>query len=454
MIDFIPPSVLVTIGPVPIHFYGLAYAIGLAATYWVMNHEAHRRGHDTDLLGNGLIVVAIAAIIGGRAYHVIDQFAYYKDHVAQAFLPVDAAGNFVGFGGLGVYGGIITGTLAGFMYVRRHGISFWTWADIVAPGLFTMQAIARWGNFFNQELYGPPTNLPWGIAIQCSHRIVQYACPAGSDPNATLGQHFQPLFLYESLSGFLGLLALLFLARRYGRRLRTGDLLAVFFIWYGVVRFALETLRADNWTFFGVPMAQIFSTIFILLGIAIIIVRRVSGAPTLLVVDSAAKVAALEPVGVPGEGGDAGEEAADAADADDLAGGTDGDVESAADDEAPDPDDDLTGLLAPQVEDAPDAAEPSTPEAAESVPTSPDAPATPPTPPPAPPPSNEPPATPAPIPPPAAPPSNEPPAPPAAPAPTATPAPPTSNEPPATPATPPSNEPAPPATPDAKPPET
>jgi phosphatidylglycerol---prolipoprotein diacylglyceryl transferase len=427
MIDFIPPSVLVTIGPVPIHFYGLAYAIGLAVTYWVMSHEARRRGHDTDLLGNGLIVVAIAAIIGGRAYHVIDQFAYYKDHVAQAFLPVDAAGNFIGFGGLGVYGGIITGTLAGFIYVRRHGISFWTWADIVAPGLFTMQAIARWGNFFNQELYGPPTNLPWGIAIQCSHRIVQYACPAGSDPNATLGQHFQPLFLYESVSGFLGLLVLLFLARRYGRRLRTGDLLAVFFIWYGVVRFALETLRADNWTFFGVPMAQIFSTIFILLGIAIIIVRRVSGAPTLLVVDSAAKVAALEPVGVPGEGGDAGEEAADAADADDLAGRAVGDVESATEGEAPDPEDDLTGLLAPQSEEAPDAAEPATP-AAESESTPPDL------------------AEPSPIAPPPS--SNEPPM---------TPAPPDSNAPAPPPVAPASNEPAPPpppATPDAKPPET
>ena len=75
MIDFIPPSILVPIGPFPIHFYGLAYAIGLAATYWVMSHEARRRGHDPELLANGLIVVAIAAIIGGRAYHVIDQIA-------------------------------------------------------------------------------------------------------------------------------------------------------------------------------------------------------------------------------------------------------------------------------------------------------------------------------------------------------------------------------------------
>lgn len=294
MIDFIPPSVLVQIGPFPIHFYGLAYAVGLAATYWVMSREARRRGHDPDILANGLIVVAIAAIVGGRLYHVIDQIAYYKDHIAQAFLPVDAAGNFIGFGGLGVYGGIVTGTIVGFLYVRRRRVSFWTWADIVAPGLFTMQAVARWGNFFNQELYGPPTHLPWGIAIQCSHRIPQYACPPGADPAATLGQHFHPLFLYESVSGLLGALVLLFLARRLGGRLRTGDLLALFFIWYGVVRFGLETLRADNWTFNGIPMAQIFSTIFIVLGLAIILVRHLRGAPTLDAADAVDMGAALE----------------------------------------------------------------------------------------------------------------------------------------------------------------
>jgi phosphatidylglycerol:prolipoprotein diacylglycerol transferase len=294
MIDFIPPSVLVQIGPFPIHFYGLAYAVGLAATYLVISREARRRGHDPDILANGLIVVAIAAIVGGRLYHVIDQIAYYKDHVAQAFLPVDAAGNFIGFGGLGVYGGIVTGTIAAFIYVRRQRVSFWTWADIVAPGLFTMQAVARWGNFFNQELYGPPTNLPWGIAIQCSHRIAQYACPAGTDPAATLGQHFHPLFLYESVSGLLGALVLLVLARRLRGRLRTGDLLALFFIWYGIVRFALETLRADNWTFYGIPMAQIFSTISIVLGLAIILVRHLRGAPTLDAADAAEMAEALE----------------------------------------------------------------------------------------------------------------------------------------------------------------
>ena len=327
MIDFIPPSVLVQIGPFPIHFYGVAYAVGLAATYLVMSHESRRRGHGSDLLANGLIIVAIAAIIGGRAYHVIDQIAYYQNHIVQAFLPVDAAGNFIGFSGLGVYGGIITGTLAAYVYLRRHRESFWMWADIVAPGLFAMQAVARWGNFFNQELYGPPTNLPWGIAIQCSHRIVQYACPVGSDPAATLGEHFQPLFLYESLSGLLGVLALMFLARRFSGRLRTGDLLAVFFIWYGAVRFGLETLRADNWTFFGVPMAQIFSSLFIVLGILIILVRHLRGVPTLDAADAAAALAAEdqdadeedEEDADEGVEGDGGADPAEAADRDELA---------------------------------------------------------------------------------------------------------------------------------------
>jgi phosphatidylglycerol:prolipoprotein diacylglycerol transferase len=141
-----------------------------------------------------------------------------------------------------------------------------------------MQAIGRWGNFFNQELYGAPTKLPWGIAIQCQYRTQGYECPPGSDPTATLGQAFQPLFLYESLSGVLGAIVLIWLARRFVRQLRPGDLLLVFFIWYGSVRFVLESLKADNWTFFGVPMAQIIAAITVA-GAAAILVLRHRGRP-------------------------------------------------------------------------------------------------------------------------------------------------------------------------------
>jgi phosphatidylglycerol:prolipoprotein diacylglycerol transferase len=151
--------------------------------------------------------------------------------------------------------------------------------DIAAPGVFVMQGVARWGNFFNQELYGPPTNLPWGIAIDCAHRVAEYACPPGSDPGATLGQHFQPLFLYESISGFLGAATLLWLARRFPKQLRPGDIAMIFIIWYSLVRFSLEYMRAGyNWTFFGIPTAQVVSLLFVAFAILVLVYRHRPGA--------------------------------------------------------------------------------------------------------------------------------------------------------------------------------
>jgi phosphatidylglycerol:prolipoprotein diacylglycerol transferase len=255
MIEITPQPIAFAIGPLEVHWYGIAYAVGLGVAYWVIAHEARRRGLNVALLGTGMIVVAIAALIGGRLYHVIDQWQLYKDDLLRIVLPP--------YAGLGVYGGIVTGTIAAFLYARWKGQPFLAWADAMAPGLFAMQAVARWGNFFNQELYGAPTNLPWGIAIQCQYRTQGYPCPPGTDPTATLGQHFQPMFLYESLSGLLGLLFLVWLARRFGPRLLAGDVLLAFFIWYGTVRFFVESLKADNWVLFGIPTAQIFSAAFV-----------------------------------------------------------------------------------------------------------------------------------------------------------------------------------------------
>jgi len=262
VIDLTPSPIAVQVGPIPIYWYGLAYAVGLLLAYFVMSREAERKGQSVDVLSTGMILVGIAALVGGRLYHVIDQWQLYRSDPLKIVLPP--------YTGLGVYGGLIAGTLTAVLYARYRRVPFWTWADIVAPGLFAMQAVARWGNFANQELYGPPTNLPWAIAIECDKRIADFPC--STFPFATTG--FQPLFLYESISGFVGMLALLFLARRFSDRLRPGDLLGVFFVWYGIVRFGLETLRHDNWLFFGVPTAQIFSILFIVAGIAIVATRH------------------------------------------------------------------------------------------------------------------------------------------------------------------------------------
>ena len=256
MLDFTPDPIAIQLGPIPVYWYGIGYALGLAAAYLVMVRLARRAGEDWEILANAMIVVAVAALIGGRAYHVIDQWALYKDDPVKIFLPP--------YSGLGVYGGIVTGTIAAFLYARWKNLPFLRWADIVAPGLFVMQAIARWGNFFNQELYGTPTKLPWGIPIDCAHRIAAYPC-SSAYPESTL---FHPLFLYESLSGVVGAIALIWLGFHARKSLRPGDLLLLFFVWYGIVRFVLETFRHDNWTFFGVPTAQIVSLLFVIPSLA------------------------------------------------------------------------------------------------------------------------------------------------------------------------------------------
>ena len=268
MLDFTPDPIAIQLGPIPVYWYGVGYALGLAAAYLVMVRLARRAGEDAEILANGIIIVAVAALIGGRAYHVIDQWALYQNDLIKIFLPP--------YSGLGVYGGIVTGTVAAFLYARYKGVPFLRWADIVAPGLFVMQAIARWGNFFNQELYGTPTKLPWGIPIDCAHRL-QDAYPCETFPFDTT--RFHPLFLYESLSGLVGALVLIWIGFHLRKRLRPGDLLLLFFVWYGLVRFVLETFRQDNWTFFGIPTAQIVSMLFVFPALVILAWRHRRGHP-------------------------------------------------------------------------------------------------------------------------------------------------------------------------------
>jgi phosphatidylglycerol:prolipoprotein diacylglycerol transferase len=307
MINITPDPVAIQIGPLPVYWYGVAYAVGLAVSYLVLVRQARRFGQDPELVGNGIIVIAVAALIGGRLYHVIDQWVLYRDDPLKIILPP--------YSGLGVYGGIITGFLAWVVLVRYHRVNPWIWADIVAPALFTMQAIGRWGNFFNQELYGPPTTLPWGIAIDCAHRVAPYAC--STLPEATTG--FHPLFLYESISGLLGAAVLLWLSRRRPYPLKPGDQALIFFIWYPIVRFFLESLRTGNWVVGGIPTAQIFSVLFALAAFLVLLYRhRRAGPPDDLAAD-ADPFADEGPVheGEVG-GGDADDVDADDVDADDV----------------------------------------------------------------------------------------------------------------------------------------
>ena len=265
MIDFTPNPIALAIGSIEIRWYGIGYIAAILAGTWLTFRLARQRGEPTERIIDGLIILAIAALIGGRAYHVIDQWAYYKDHLAQIVLPP--------YSGLGIYGGLFTGMLALIWYVRRHKLNFWRWGDIIVPGVLLAQAVGRWGNFMNQELYGPPTNLPWGIAIECQYRVTEFACP-GTPTNA----HFIPLFFYESVLSLLGVFVMLFLWRRFtakGRLLIAGDVGLLYFVWYGVERSVLETLRSGwNWTFFGLATAQLVGLSAAAVAIVAIVVRH------------------------------------------------------------------------------------------------------------------------------------------------------------------------------------
>jgi phosphatidylglycerol:prolipoprotein diacylglycerol transferase len=327
MLDLTPDPVAIQIGPFPIYWYGIGYAVGLALAYLLLVRLAKRAGEDDDIAGNGMIIVAIAALIGGRLYHVIDQWQRYQDDLLSIVLPP--------YTGLGVYGGIITGTVAAFLYARYKKAPFLRWADIVAPALFVMQAVARWGNFFNQELYGTPTTLPWGIPIDCAHRIAAYPC--SEFPEATTS--FHPLFLYESLSGIAGAVVLIWMGYHLRHRLRPGDLLFAFFIWYGAVRFLLEPLRQENWTFNGIPTAMLVSLGFIVVGLAALLWRHRPGHET----DAPAtrwREATWGALGVIPEGADAKPDASDEDDfddEDDLDDEDDFDDDDDLDDDVPQP---------------------------------------------------------------------------------------------------------------------
>jgi phosphatidylglycerol---prolipoprotein diacylglyceryl transferase len=179
----------------------------------------------------------LGGVLGARLWHIILPPAsmveqgittlYYLTH------PLDALS--IWKGGLGIPGAVIGGFIAVWIYCRNKRVPIGYWADAIAPGLALAQAIGRWGNFFNQELYGAPTSLPWKLLIAPQYRLAGYENVA----------YYHPLFLYESLWNLANMGLLLWLGRRYPEKLRTWDLFFSYIIVYGVGRFLLEYLRLD-----------------------------------------------------------------------------------------------------------------------------------------------------------------------------------------------------------------
>jgi prolipoprotein diacylglyceryl transferase len=220
-----PSSGELEIGPVAVHAYGVMLLLGIVAATWLTGVRWVRRGGDWDLVYRVAMWGVLGGVVGARLYHVITSWSTVDEEWWEPFAVWE--------GGLGIWGGIAGGVLAGAIVVRRAGESVFRFMDAVAPGLLLAQAIGRFGNYFNQELFGEPTDLPWALEIDPANR------PEGFEQFAT----FHPTFLYESLWNLLGIGVLLLVDRRL--RIKAPGLFALYVAWYTFGRFWEELLRID-----------------------------------------------------------------------------------------------------------------------------------------------------------------------------------------------------------------
>jgi prolipoprotein diacylglyceryl transferase len=219
------------VGPLPVRAYALAIILGVVAAVWVGEKRWVARGGTAGQIGDIALWAVPAGLIGARLYHVLTDHDLYFGPGKHA---VDALK--VWHGGLGIWGAIAGGLLGAWLYTRRHGILLRPLADSLAPGLLLAQAIGRFGNYFNQELYGRPTKLPWGLEIDPSKWPDGMTFP--------LGTTFHPTFLYEALWNLAGIALLLWLDRRY--KLGYGRVFAIYVMIYTAGRGWIESLRIDT----------------------------------------------------------------------------------------------------------------------------------------------------------------------------------------------------------------
>jgi phosphatidylglycerol:prolipoprotein diacylglycerol transferase len=257
-----PPvdPIIFEVGPFALRWYGLLMLTAILVAAQVAVREVSRRGEDPDNLWDMLFWILLPGFLGARLYYVFIQsprgpegLGYYLSHPGQILQ--------IWGGGIHIFGGFIFGGLALWIFTRVRKLNALRYLDAIALGLPLAQAIGRWGNFINQELYGPPTTLPWGLRIDPQRRIPPYN-DFNTYPNST---RFHPLFLYESLWNFIGFGLIFWLSRRFRKELKEGDITLMYLIWYPLGRFFIEFLRTDSWFFPGTP----FNVVHVLSAIAV-----------------------------------------------------------------------------------------------------------------------------------------------------------------------------------------
>lgn len=248
-----PGPILKTIGPITIRWYGLLIASAVLIGVSLSRYLAKRRNVDPELLSDLSIWLVIGAIPAARLYYVIFQWPEYAQHPEKIVRIWE--------GGIAIHGAIIGGLIAALIFAKLKQVSFWQLADLVAPSAILGQAIGRWGNFFNSEAFGSPTNLPWKLFIPIERR----------PPELVNFEYFHPTFLYESLWNLLvfALLLTLFFRGLQGRpRLKVGTLFLVYLATYSLGRVWIEGFRTDSLRLGVLRIAQVVSLTGIILGLA------------------------------------------------------------------------------------------------------------------------------------------------------------------------------------------
>lgn len=248
------------IGPLRIYIYALCIIVGIVlAGIWTASRLA-RRGGERGATLDFIVWALVLGIIGARVYHVV---THWSDYFGEGRNPLEIFAFWNG--GIAIFGALIGGGLGVLIASRITGIRFWSFADALVPGLLVAQAVGRLGNWFNHELFGGPTTLPWGLEIEVDNPAFPIGLPAD-----TL---FHPTFLYESLWNLLGVVVLLAIERRM--RPRWGAFFGLYLIWYGLGRSVTESLRVDpSLQFLGLKTNVIAALLAIVAGLVIIIVQH------------------------------------------------------------------------------------------------------------------------------------------------------------------------------------
>jgi len=268
---YLPIAPSFQLGPLTIHWYALTMLTAIFTGGYIASRYVMRKGLNGDSIWDMLLWVVIPAIIGARLYYVFIQsprgpngLGFYLSHPFEIMA--------IWKGGIHIYGAFLFGGIALLLYVYLKKLPRLIYLDAVGLALPLAQAIGRIGNFINQELYGPPTTLPWGLRIDPAHRIAPY-------DNLTLypeSVRFQPLFLYEMLWNLIGFALLFWISRRFSKRLLNGDIFLLYVIWYPLGRFFLEFLRTDSWFFPGTPfnVVHVVSAIVIIAAAVVLFIRH------------------------------------------------------------------------------------------------------------------------------------------------------------------------------------